>query len=165
MSRLTGVPTTTALMLLMLLTPGIASAGQAAGAAPQARAAARTAPAAPRGYRYEAGGRRDPFVSLLKGGADGQRLTLGARPQGLPGLAVSEVVLKGTLASPTGFVGLLQGVDNRTYIVRPGDQLLDGRIQAITATTMVILQRVEDSLAKTKEREVRKSLRQADEVR
>jgi len=136
--------------------------------APQARpvpAVTRVAPTPPRGYRYESGGRRDPFVSLLKGGTDGQRLTLGARPAGLPGLAVSEVVLKGTLASPSGFVGLLQGVDNRTYIVRTGDQLLDGRIQAITATTMVILQRVEDPLAKTKEREVRKSLRQADEVR
>ena len=147
-------------LLFLVSAPHAQGAAVAAGSGPQ-----RPATAASRGYRYEAGGRRDPFVSLLKGGSDGQRLTLGARPTGLAGLAVSEVALKGTLASRDGFIGLVQGVDNRTYIVRAGDQLLDGRIQAITGTAMVILQRVEDPLAKTKEREVRKSLRQADEVK
>ncbi len=152
-------------VLLILLMTAVAGPHAQGGSARTGAPTQRVAPAAPRGYRYDAGGRRDPFVSLLKGGSDGQRLTLGARPTGLAGLAVSEVALKGTLASRDGFIGLLQGVDNRTYLVRPGDQLLDGRIQSITSTTMVILQRVEEPLAKTKEREVRKSLRQADEVK
>jgi hypothetical protein len=34
----------------------------------------------------------------------------------------------GQLASQGGFVGILQGADNKTYIVRSGDRLLDGSI-------------------------------------
>jgi Tfp pilus assembly protein PilP len=84
---------------------------------------------------------------------------MGSRPQGLAGLSASEVALKGTLNSRTGFVALVQGADNRTYIVRPGDKLLDGTIQTITEEAMVILQQVDDPLSLQKERAVRKSLR------
>lgn len=117
------------------------------------------------GYTYDPDGRRDPFVSLLRSGGDGQRQTLGTRPAGLAGLSAGEVALKGTLHGRDGFVGLLQGADNKTYIVKPGDKLLDGTIRTITANAMVILQQVNDPLSLQKEREVRKVLRQADEVK
>jgi len=134
---------------------GIAPA-QAAQAVPGTVA---PAPTEPTGFRYDSGGRRDPFVSLLNSGTAGDRLTMGSRPQGLAGLSASEVALKGTLNSRTGFVALVQGADNRTYIVRPGDKLLDGTIQTITEEAMVILQQVDDPLSLQKERAVRKSLR------
>jgi hypothetical protein len=59
---------------------------------------------------------------------------------------------------------MLLGVDQRTYIVRPGDRLLDGTVQTISPTAMVIMQQVNDPLSMEKQREVRKFLRQSDEA-
>jgi Tfp pilus assembly protein PilP len=114
----------------------------------------------PQGYTYDPAGRRDPFVSLLRRGADPQNPTSGSRPAGLAGLETNEITLKGTVASQGGFVGILQGSDNKTYIVRAGDKLLDGRIRTISQDSMVITQQVNDPLSLEKEREVRKMLRQ-----
>jgi len=118
----------------------------------------------PQGFTYSPQGRRDPFVSLTRRGAD-ERANNGARVSGLAGMASSEVVLKGTLISRGGYVGILQGLDNRSYIVRVGDKLLDGSIRSITADAMVILQQVNDPLTLEKQREVRKLLRQTEEAK
>jgi hypothetical protein len=118
----------------------------------------------PRGFTYDSEGRRDPFVSLLGRGGGG-KATIGTRPQGLPGLGAAEVALKGTMQSRDGFVGILLGADSRTYIVRPGDRLLDGTVRTITQDAMVILQQVDDPLSQDKQREVRKVLRQTDEAK
>lgn len=118
----------------------------------------------PQGFTYNAEGRRDPFVSLTRRGAD-ERANNGSRPSGLAGMASSEVSLKGTLASHGGYVGILQGLDNKSYIVRVGDKLLDGSIRSISADAMVILQQVNDPLSLEKQREVRKLLRQTEEAK
>jgi Tfp pilus assembly protein PilP len=89
----------------------------------------------------------------------------GTRPSGLAGLETGEVTLKGTIQSQTGFVAILQGADNKTYIVRPGDKLLDGTVRSITQNAMVIVQQVNDPLSLEKQREVRKVLRQTDEAK
>jgi Tfp pilus assembly protein PilP len=148
----------------------------AAPAAPATQAAPATAtpppagPAAagpalePQGYTYHAEGRRDPFTSLLLRGSQLQN-PLGARTAGLSGLETSEVTLKGTIASQGGFVGILQGADTKTYIVRAGDKLLDGAIRTITQDSMVVTQQVTDPLSLEKQREVRKVLRQTEEAK
>ena len=59
----------------------------------------------------------------------------------------------------------MQGSDNKTYIVRAGDKLLDGTIRAITQDSMVITQQVTDPLSLEKQREVRKMLRQTEEAK
>jgi Tfp pilus assembly protein PilP len=132
-------------------------------------AAAPPAPAAkveePQGYTYNAEGRRDPFVSLLRSGADLQPLPAGARPPGLAGLGTAEVTLKGTMQGRDGYVGILLGADNKSYLVRPGDKLLDGVVRTITADAVVILQQVNDPLSLQKQREVRKALRQPGEAK
>ena len=115
------------------------------------------------GYTYNAENRRDPFVPLLKGnGKEITTTTAVARAAGLAGLGASEVTLRGVLASQGGYVAMLLGTDEKTYIVRPGDKLADGTIRAITSEMMVIQQRYTDSLSRPKEREVRKTLRQID---
>lgn len=119
----------------------------------------------PQGFTYEADGRRDPFVSLLRRGSDTERAALGARPQGIAGLGASEVTLKGTLASRGGYVAILQGADSKTYIVHPGERLMDGTVRTITQDAMVILQQVKDPLSLEKQREVRKALRQNEEAK
>jgi type IV pilus assembly protein PilP len=163
-------------------TPSPASASQRATApasAPKATPAnpapqvapAPGAPAAagpelePQGYTYSPDGRRDPFTSLLLRGSNSLKPTLGARAPGLSGLETNEVTLKGTIASQGGYVGILQGSDNRAYIVRAGERLLDGTIRTITQDSMVITQQVTDPLSLEKQREVRKVLRQTEEAK
>ena len=149
-------------------TPAPAKAAAPVNAATPANAAAPApAPAAtplePQGYTYDPQGRRDPFVSLLRRGSDVPRMSGSNRPNGLAGLETSEVTLKGTIATQGTYVGILQGSDNKTYIVRAGDKLLDGTIRIINPDSMVITQQVTDPLSLEKQREVRKVLRQTEE--
>jgi type IV pilus assembly protein PilP len=162
----------TAAMIVATTAAGWAQAPQAGApnaAAPAAAAAGSPAPATtekpdaaePQGFTYNPEGRRDPFVSLMRRGADsGQNST---RVAGLAGLGTAEVSLRGTMISRGAFVGIVQGVDSKTYIVRAGDKLADGSIRSITADTMVILQQINDPLSLQKEQEVRKLLRQTAE--
>ena len=149
--------------------PQASPSAQAQPAAPQAPApAAPAAPSAPesQGFTYNPEGRRDPFVSLIRRGGTGLGPTIGgARPAGLSGLETAEVTLTGTIQSQTGYVGILLGADNKTYIVRPGDRLLDGTVRTITQNAVVILQQVNDPLSLEKQREVRKVLRQTEEAK
>jgi Tfp pilus assembly protein PilP len=120
-------------------------------------------PASPQGFAYTADGRRDPFISLLRRGTDPQRGGA-VRPAGIAGLLVSEITLRGTVASRGGYVAILQGSDGRTYIVREGEKLFDGAVRSITEDTLVLLQQVNDPLSLETQREVRKVLRQTEEA-
>ncbi|MDP1569579.1 MAG: pilus assembly protein PilP [Vicinamibacterales bacterium] len=116
-------------------------------------------PTPPPNYTYAPGGRRDPFASLVNRGIDARVGTAGRRPDGVPGLAVNEIIVRGILQTPGGYVAMVQAPDGRTYTVRPGDQLLDGRVRTITAEALIIMQEVNDPLSLEKQREVRKPLR------
>lgn len=121
-------------------------------------------PAKPESYAYNAEGRRDPFISLL--GRGGEDLRSGApRPDGLAGLLVNELALRGIVRSQGGYVAIIQSPDNRTYIVRPADRLFDGTVKAITSDAVVFMQEVNDPLTPVKQREVRKPLRVTEEGR
>ena len=136
-------------------------------AAPAAPAAVIAGPQLePQGYTYDPQGRRDPFISLLRRGNALSRPTgVSVRPPGLAGLETSEVTLKGTVASQGSYVGILQGSDSKTYIVKAGDKLLDGTIRTINPDSLVITQQVTDPLSLEKQREVRKVLRQTEEAK
>ena len=82
----------------------------------------------------------------------------------MAGLLISEVSLRGIVASRSGFVAIVQGADARTYIVREGDALFDGVVRSITQDTLVFLQQVNDPLSLETRREVRKVLRQTQEA-
>jgi Tfp pilus assembly protein PilP len=116
----------------------------------------------PPGFSYVPEGRRDPFISLLRRGSDSRAAASGTRPSGLGGLGAEEITLRGTVRSRDGFVGILQGADQKTYIVRAGDKLYDGTIRTITQNDLVIVQQVNDPLSLEKQREVRKVLRQIE---
>jgi len=131
---------------------------------PVGSAPAATGVAAPaQGYTYNAEGRRDPFVPLLKGsGKQALTTTTVARAAGLAGLSTADVTLRGVLVSQGAYVAMLHGTDEKTYIVRTGDKLADGTIRTITSEMMLIQQQVNDPLSRQKEREVRKMLRHSD---
>jgi Tfp pilus assembly protein PilP len=144
-----------------------APAAQAAALAqPQAKPAEAQPPAAaatPPSYTYDPAGRRDPFVSLLNRGSD-QRGS-GSRPPGVPGFLINEVSIKGILKDRTGFVAMIQGTDNKNYVLRPGDKLLDGNVRSIVADAVLFSQDVNDPLSLVKQREIRKPLRPNQEGR
>ena len=140
---------------------GAQQAGQ--GAQPAQGAAAAQPPPPPDktgpGYTYDPAGRRDPFVSLLGRGGDLPSPS-GSRPAGLAGLLVNELSLKGVLKSGKGdYIALLQSPDNHTFVVHPGDKVLDGLVKTITQDGIVFSQDVSDPLSLVKQREVRKSIR------
>jgi len=154
-------------VLALHLAAPMALAAQAPSAAPPAPQAQPTPPPPPaevQGFTYNPEGRRDPFMSLTRRGTVAQRGALGSpRPPGLAGLGAGEVTLRGTVQSRDGgFVAILQGSDQKTYIVRAGDKLLDGTVRTITQNDMVILQQVNDPLSLEKQREIRKVLRQTE---
>ena len=139
----------------------------AANAGPGTAAAPNSAPAsAPpsQGYSYDPAGRRDPFVSLLRRGTDSRATT--GRPAGVPGLLIGEITVKGIVKDRSGFIAMVQGPDNKqTHIVRTGDKVLDGSVKAITSEAVVFSQDVNDPLSTVKQKEIRKTIRSADDGR
>lgn len=132
--------------------------------APAAPSAQQTPPPAPpETYAYDPAGRRDPFVNLLGTGIE-QRTSL-RKGDGPAAMTTSDVSLRGILQSRGAFIAMIKGPDNRTYIVHPGDKLLDGTITTITAHGLVILQEVNDPLSLVKQREVRKLLRSPEDAK
>lgn len=136
-------------LTLAMLVPAVV-AGQAA-----APGAAATPDASP---SYDAAGRRDPFISLLRRGVEAPATPV-SRTAGITGQPAADINLRGVLASRGEYVGIVQGADNKTYIVRAGQKLADGTIRAIERDAMVIVQHVNDPIA-DKPRELRKALRQ-----
>lgn len=174
------------LVLVALVTPASLEAMQAAPAqakpaaqaqapaakpAPPAQAPAKPAPVeaqtppppppttapASETYTYDPASRRDPFLNLLTGGTE-PRLT-SRKGEGAAGLSVNEISVRGVMESRGGFIAMVQGPDNKTYMIHQGDKLLDGVVRAVNAEGLVIVQEVNDPLSLVKQREVSKKLR------
>jgi hypothetical protein len=131
-----------AVLFLSMFACAGTSAAQTVAAANVAPSSAAPPAADNSGYTYHAEGRRDPFVSLMRRAPDIQRQPSGLRSTGLAGLTIGEVALKGILRAPDGYIGIVLGADQRSYIVRPGDRLLDGTVRGIAADSLVIAQQV-----------------------
>jgi Tfp pilus assembly protein PilP len=134
---------------------------QAASAAPPTASPA-TGPSAadpqPMPYTYSPEGRRDPFQSLTTSGADGKSAPK-PTAAGIAGIRVDELSVRGIMQSRERLVAMVQGADNRTYLIHQGDKLADGVVKSITPQGLVLVQDVSDPHATDKTREVRKLLR------
>ncbi|MGE5245052.1 MAG: pilus assembly protein PilP [Betaproteobacteria bacterium] len=156
-------------LLLVSLSPAAAFARQApapAKPAPQANApaaAAKPAPAPPptETYSYQPEGRRDPFLNLLGAASEGQLTS--KKGEGPAGLTTAEISVRGIMESRGVLIAMVQGPDNKTYIVRQGDKLLDGTIKSVTPQGLIIVQEVNDPLSLVKQREIRKLLRSLED--
>jgi Tfp pilus assembly protein PilP len=144
--------------------PGGAQAQPAKPAAP-APAPAAPAPAPPpqETYTYRAEGRRDPFQSLV--GAGNETRGTSRRGEGPSGMTIGEISVRGVMQSRGALVAMIQGPDNKTYIVHQGDKLLDGTIKTIMPQGLVVVQEVNDPLSLVKQREVRKLLRSLEDAK
>jgi hypothetical protein len=103
-------------------------------------------------------------VSLANQGSD-PRSEGRTRYQGLAGLGVAEVNVKGIVLYERQLVAMVQAPDNRTYLVRPNDRMLDGSVLAVTSEAVVFVQQVNDPLSLVKQREIRKALRAPEEAK
>ncbi len=109
----------------------------------------------PDSYRYDPQGRRDPFRSLI---GPTPQLAPGSRPAGVPGFLIDEIHLQGIVRTKQGFVAMINGPDNKGYLVRVGDKVLDGEVIRVTETSVVFRQEVNDPTRIERYREVVKDL-------
>lgn len=109
------------------------------------------------GYSYDPGSRRDPFKSLLV--ATQVAEFRGPRPEGIPGLLIDEVMVTGIFRTQQGHVAQVQSAENeKSFLLKEGDQLYDGDVVRITDGEIVFKQIVQDPTALKPFREVVKTL-------
>ena len=158
----------TALALALVAVPAWASVPKSAqtsqATAVQSAPAAPVAPAGPpsgASFTYSPDGRRDPFQSLIGTGGDPKAAKPAAA--GIAGIRVDELSVRGIMQSRERLVAMVNGPDNRTYLIHQGDKLADGVVKSITPQGLVLVQDVSDPRAKEKTREVRKLLRSSED--
>jgi type IV pilus assembly protein PilP len=107
-------------------------------------------------YRYDPQGRRDPFQSLI---GPMPRLQDKDRPAGIPGFLIDEIKFQGVVRTRAqGLIAMVNGPDNKGYMIRVGDKVLDGEVIRITPSSVVFRQEVNDPTRIERFREVVKEL-------
>ena len=101
--------------------------------------------------------RRDPFESLV-----GRKQALDALSKNLPpgkaGLQVGTLRLDGVVKAANGMIAVVANPQQRTYFLREGDQLYDGKVEKISMEGVTFHEEGKDAFGKPVEREVNKRL-------
>lgn len=118
----------------------------------------------PGGYTYNPQGRRDPFVSLVKG-VTGEGGASRKGKAGMEAFLIQEVALKGIVKTPEGFIGMFLGTDGKSYFSRVGQRLFDGQIVTMDQQSVTFRQEVTDPLSPVRTRDLKKSLYPSEEMR
>jgi Tfp pilus assembly protein PilP len=122
-----------------------------------AKAAAQTdATTTPEGQIAKPG-RRDPFESLV-GRQKAQADAAKNLPPGKGGLQVSTLKVDGIVHSPNGMIAVVSNPQQRTYFLREGDQLYDGKVDKIAMDGISFHESSKDAFGKPVEREVNKRI-------
>jgi Tfp pilus assembly protein PilP len=112
-------------------------------------------PSSPEAYHYDPQGRRDPFQSLI--GPSPKRAS--GQVAGPPGFLIDEIKLQGIVKTKQqGLVAMVNGPDNKGYLIKVGDKVLDGEVIRITSTSVVFRQEVNDPTRIERFREVVKDI-------
>jgi hypothetical protein len=69
------------------------------------------------------------------------------------------------MQSSGSLVAMIQGPDNKTYVIHQGDKLADGIVKSVTPQGLVVVQNISDPLSIQKQREVRKLLRSLEDAK
>ncbi len=105
----------------------------------------------------EKGARRDPFESLVAR-QQAQRSISEKLPPGKAGLQVSTLRLDGIVKAPNGMIAVVTNPQARTYFLREGDQLYDGRVEKIAMDGVSFHEIGKDAFGKPVERQVNKRI-------
>jgi type IV pilus assembly protein PilP len=114
-----------------------------------------SAPAAGEGEQKVA--RRDPFESLV-GREQAAAAAAKNLPPGKAGLQVSTLRLDGIVKGPNGMIAVVSSPQSRTYFLREGDQLYDGKVEKIAMDSVSFHEAGKDAFGKPIERQVNKRI-------
>jgi len=127
---------------------------------PMVKKTASTAPAGTAGAPEQSEAkvsRRDPFESLTSRQEAAARA--GANlPPGKAGLQVGTLRLDGIVRAPNGMIAVVTNPQARTYFLREGDQLYDGRVEKIAMDGVSFHEVGKDAFGKPVERQVNKRI-------
>ena len=101
--------------------------------------------------------RRDPFESLVAR-QQAQKSAGDHLPPGKAGLQVSTLRLDGIVKAPNGMIAVVTNPQLRTYFLREGDQLYDGRVEKIAMDGVSFHELGKDAFGKPVERQVNKRI-------
>jgi Tfp pilus assembly protein PilP len=101
------------------------------------------------------GKQRDPFVSPVV--RSNGNISAGC-DTGKRCLVVDQIVLKGIVKSPAGFIAVVENPAKRAYFMRENDPVFNGKITRITGDTVVFQEQVMDKVGKQSVREVVKKV-------
>jgi Tfp pilus assembly protein PilP len=101
--------------------------------------------------------RRDPFESLI-GRKQAQDALAKNLPPGKAGLQVGTLRLDGIVKSANGMIAVVANPQQRTYFLREGDQLYDGKVEKISMEGVTFHEEGKDAFGKPVEREINKRL-------
>ena len=149
---------------LLLAAPGVLFAQSKKQKEKAAEAAAALPPGPPLdpNYSYQPDGRRDPFINLIGAGVDPE-FSNTRRGDGAAAFTVAEISVRGVIQSKGRLLAMVQGPDDKTYVVHAGDKLADGVVKNVTTQGLVVIQEINDPLSVQKQREVRKLLRSLED--
>ena len=88
----------------------------------------------------------------------GGKESSGPRPPGVRGLEVSTLRLDGVVRAPSGMIAVVSNPQLRTYFLREGDQLYDGRVEKIDMEGVSFHEVGKDAFGKPVERQVNKRI-------
>ena len=100
--------------------------------------------------------KRDPFESMV--GREHSGAQIGPLPAGKAGLQVSTLRLDGIVRAPSGMIAVVSNPQSRTYFLREGDQLYDGRVEKIAMDGVSFHEVGKDAFGKPVERQVSKRI-------
>ena len=98
------------------------------------------------GFNYNPQGARDPFKSLFSQQMDDLR-----ERSGLAGMQISELTLVG-IQIGLGKTAIMQGSDGKTYGVKEGTLVYDGKLLAIKNNRVIFEKTILDAFGREKEK-------------
>jgi Tfp pilus assembly protein PilP len=101
--------------------------------------------------------RRDPFESLTTR-QDAASKVAANLPPGKAGLQVASLRLDGIVKAPNGMIAVVTNPQARTYFLREGDQLYDGKVDKIALDGVSFHEVGKDAFGKPVERQVNKRI-------
>jgi len=126
-------------------------------AKPAATKAKKSAPASQPAESEAKVARRDPFESLTAR-QDSAAKVAANLPPGKAGLQVASLRLDGIVKSPNGMIAVVTNPQQRTYFLREGDQLYDGKVEKIALDGVSFNEVGKDAFGKPVERQVNKRI-------
>ena len=132
--------------------PPAASSAAGKGVSGEGESGPNEEPAVP-DSKYNANGRRDPFISPVVSHAGGSGCSTGKKC-----LEIGAINLRGVVHYESGFIAVVSNGLNKAYFLRENDPVFNGYVVKITGDSIVFQETLQDRLGKTFTREVVKKI-------